>query len=95
MELKEKIRKFAEDVHPIYVLLKWEWHYTGVPTVEQIEETLTRLIQDSVKDNNSGWQTGGLYVQKDVEIENEWSFGMEIYGKHFFSNEVSGVPTPQ
>ena len=75
-ELYSKVDKFAIKIAPIYKELKWEWHDCGVPGVDNIKDSLCRLIDDLVAVDLTAdspaqhLSSGGLCVGYNVIIEN-------------------------
>ncbi len=80
--LREHAALFAKTIRPVYVALNWEWANdvgkTSVPSAEEIERTLRRLI-DSVE-TSGRVQTGGLEVYIDDDAFGfEFARGLKCY----------------
>lgn len=60
-------QQFAERIQPVYELLKWEWgmgRENNIPTVDDIVDTLKKLLEDYDDKLGGRHSTGGLYVDK-------------------------------
>jgi hypothetical protein len=66
---------FARKVTPLYKTLKWTWHDNEIPSLKQIQSTLSDLIND-LHVKNQTIQTGGLTA------------GIDEYGDGFLRFEV-------
>jgi len=59
--LREKVPDFALKLQHVYQLLEWKWNEKGVPTVQEIRETLYGLIDD-LDNKVHSISTGGFCV---------------------------------
>ncbi len=84
-ELEKSITDFASKVRPIYLLLEWDWHDKGVPTVEQIAKGIARHIENVEKEGLLESSSGGIFVRRSCEEESQLSFGIDIHGGSFFT----------
>ena len=74
---KKEIRKFAEQLVPIYELFNWRWNdKPESPTVNEIEKEILSLM-----DMGSGTSSGGLSVYKNEcnQWEISWILEKIIY----------------
>ena len=82
MEIGRKVESvaltLAEEVHPIYELLGWEWtnpQPRHIPTVKEISDTLVELYKElrssKLKGLSDSISTGGLKVYRCLE-EDKW-----------------------
>ena len=88
--MKEEIKQFVEEIHPIYVLLKWKW-YSGskaekIPSKKDLEKKLAELV-GNIKGDTKSSSTGGLFAEaEDDEIgQIKIGFQMNHYLKTFKS----------
>lgn len=66
--------------------MSWEWFDTGVPSVQQIESNLTRLIDNLLQDEDCTMtRTGGLFVEKTTTENDgtEYVFGF-VMDEYFY-----------
>ncbi len=79
--MDDEIKAFAEKIQPIYAMLDWTWNtdtVKGIPSVEDIAQTLRSLAENMPPNGFSHTMTGGLYVQRDAD--SGLTYGMEIRG---------------
>ena len=78
-KLREKVPDFALKIQHIYQLLEWTWDKKGIPTVQEIRQSL----YDKIDDLNSiphSISSGGLcvWVQED-EAGMDFTVSEEIF----------------
>jgi hypothetical protein len=80
-EIKKKTQDFAEKVAPLYRELRWEWDIGGrlyIPSKEQIEEKLIKLIDGLLPEDRS-YSSGGLEVYFEPPGEEDGgSYGLRF-----------------
>ena len=79
--MKEEIKQFVEEIHPIYVLLKWKW-YSGskrgkIPSKEDLEKTLTELV-GNIKGDTKSSSTGGLFAEAEDDGIGQIKIGFQM-----------------
>ena len=69
---EDRLRAFAEYIHPAYVALNWEWGgmNLGVPSEDDIFATLVRLTRYN-EEGSSTVSTGGLETSVE-EVDDGW-----------------------
>ena len=77
--LWKKVPSFALKVQHVYQLLEWKWDGNGVPTVQEIRDTLYGLINDLDNERKS-ISTGGLCVWiEENEAGMDFTIAENIY----------------
>lgn len=79
-ELGRAAAELAEEVAPIYELLKWEWQSEGVPDKYQIFDKIIELYDDLDEHKTSYVSSGGLTASIEQDEEKEYvklSFSIE------------------
>ena len=78
--MREEIKQFVEEIHPIYALLKWKW-YSGkakkIPSKKDLEKTLAELV-GNIKGDTKSSSTGGLFAEAEDDGIGQIKIGFQI-----------------
>lgn len=76
----KELLRFAEEIQPLYQLLKWEWTVMdekGIPTVDMLYRKIWFLVDEYFQDFVDN-KTGGLFVGKHQFIPDTFSYGFKL-----------------
>lgn len=91
MSKASKIRKSAETIAPFFMAYRWKWHGKGIPSVKDIEERITQLVDELYNSDNLSISTGRIIVQKHYDEDIMYGISISLELEEIDSNELEVI----